>query len=38
LDEVPVKGERPLNATLPHYDKRNTICQGERLVGVLLER
>jgi hypothetical protein len=35
LDEVPVKGERPLHATLPHNDKRKTVGQGERLVGVL---
>ena len=31
LDEVPVKGERPLHAALPHYDKRNTVCQREEL-------
>ena len=38
LDEVPVKGERPLHAALPHHDKRNTVSQGERSVGVLLEK
>jgi hypothetical protein len=38
LDEVPVKSERSPDATLPHYDKRNTVCQGEKPVGVSPER
>lgn len=35
---MPVNAERLLLTTLPHYDRRNTLPQGNRLIAVLLDR